>query len=646
MSKTGKFYGWAGRIADIDLAKSKISVRPLDREFALSYLGGTGFASRVLWDRVKSSKDPLNPENPLVFAVGPVTGTFFSPSGRFMVGFKAPLTGIWGEAHCGGHWGPQLKYAGFDMLTIQGRAPKPVYIMVNNGEITLQNAEHLWGRDTLETTDVIREEQGDEEVEVATIGIGGENLVKYAAIISSYYRAAGRGGAGAVMGSKNLKAVAVRGNGGVQVADTGHFMAVARKAFELMTTGKWGEMNEESLGKYGTTNLVSAIGEIGRLPTKNHTTGVYKDADAIGPDTIRKEFRRSRESCFGCAIQCKFISQVKSGPYQVVTGGPEYETLMAFGSNLLNNNLESIIYANQLCNLYGLDTISAGCTIAFLFEAAENDLITSKDADGLDLSWGNHETMIALVNKIAHREGIGDLLAEGSMRAAKKIGKGAERFAIHVKGMEASGQDPRPQQSVGLTYATNVRGADHLRSLSCYEELGYPDVAIERFGKEHADEVMNLSSTTFKGTLIKDQEDLYVLVDSLILCKYGTMWPPVYYFDIMAELLLPLTGFKELGKVTNLRLIAERISNLRRCFNVREGVTRAREQLHPRFTEQPMPEGPAKGRVCDLNPMLDEYYDVRNWSRDGLPKRKELHRLGLDSVAKELEKNRRVVDEK
>jgi aldehyde:ferredoxin oxidoreductase len=278
-------------------------------------------------------------------------------------------------------------------------------------------------------------------------------------------------------------------------------------------------------------------------------------------------------------------------------------------------------------------------------EAAEHGLITSKEADGLDLSWGNDKTIIALVEKIAHREGIGDLLAEGSMRAAQKIGKGAERFAIHVKGLEASGQDPRPQQSVGLTYATNVRGADHLRSLSCYEELGFPDVAIERFGEDHAADVMDLYGTTFKGHLIKDQEDLYVIIDSVILCKYGSMWPPTYYFDIVAEMLAPLTGFKEFGDVNQLRLIAERISNLRRCFNVREGFTRENEQLHPRFTEEPIPEGPAKGQVCNLDPMLDEYYEVRNWSKDGLPKRSELVRLGLSDVADELTKMGKLVEE-
>jgi aldehyde:ferredoxin oxidoreductase len=644
MSKEDTYYGYAGRVADVDLTKSKVEIKPLDLDFARQYLGGTGFAARILWDRVKPDTDPFDPENPLIFGVGPVTGAFFSPSGRFMVAYKSPLTGLWGEAHCGGHWGPQLKYAGFDMVVIQGRAPQPVYLMIRDGDISIRDASHLWNRDTMETTDIIREEHGDNDIEVATIGIAGEKRVRYAAIIGSYYRAAGRGGAGAVMGTKNLKAVAARGFGGVKVANPGKFMAAARKGYVQMTTGKWGEMNEESLGKYGTTNLVTAIGEIGRLPTKNHTTGVFAEADAIGPETIRQKYRTSREACFGCALQCKFTSEVKSGPFQVITGGPEYETLMAFGSNCLNSNLESILYLNQLCNKYGLDTISTGCTIAFLFEAAENGLISSKEADGLDLSWGNEKTIIALTEKIAHREGIGDLLAEGSLRAAQKIGKGAERYAIHVKGMEASGQDPRPQQSVGLTYATNVRGADHLRSLSCYEELGFPDVAIERFGEEHASEVMDLHSTTFKGHLIKDQEDLYVLVDSVILCKYGTMWPPVYYFDIIAEMLEPLTGFKEFGDLKQLRLIAERISTLRRAFNVREGVTREKEQLHPRFTEEPIPEGPAKGQVCDLDPMLDEYYDVRNWTRDGLPTRSELKRVGLEDVADELAKMGKLVE--
>ena len=636
---TFRYKGYAGRVIRIDLTAGHVSVKELDEGFARQYIGGTGFAARILWDEVGPEVDPLSPENRLVVAVGPLTGTAFPPAGRYMMAAKSPLTGIWGESHAGGHFGPELKFAGYDMIVFQGRSPKPVYLLIDDDRVELKSAEHLWGKDTRETTHMLWEELGDKSFKIACIGQAGENLVRISAVISEMNRAAARTGIGAVWGSKRLKAIAVRGSGGVEVADPERFMQVVDEAIYLCTKGVWGEAAESSLGKYGTPCLVEMLNAIGRLPTKNHWTGVFEEAEKIGPEAMRKNYRIARASCFSCAIQCKYIAYIRDGPYAgTLVGGPEYESIFALGSNCMNSNLESVIYANLLCDLYGLDTISTGKVISWAMECYEHGLLTREDVDGLDLRWGNYEAMIELIHKIARREGFGDLLAEGAKRASEKVGRGTERFAIHVKGMEASGQDPRAQKSVGCTYAISVRGADHLRSLSSLEELGYPQVVIERFGEDKAEAIMDRLSEQYKGLLVKDMEDLYAVVDSLLLCKYGTMWPPIYYFDHIAKLLPPLTGMEEYSSVEAVRLAAERICNLRRCFNLREGITRKDETLPERFTKEPMPHGPAKGQVCNLEPMLREYYQHRGWDYEtGLPYRSTLVRLGLADVADQLE---------
>ena len=634
------YKGYAGQYLEVNLTTGKIVKKILPKELAKAYLGGTGFAAKILWDRVKPGIDPLGLDNVLVFATGPITGTFFPPAGRFMVAAKSPLTGIWGEAHCGGHFGPEIKYAGYDMVVFEGKAEKPVYLYIDDDYVELKDATHLWGKTTRETTKSIQEELGDDSIKVACIGPAGENKVRFACVIVDFYRAAGRTGMGAVMGSKNLKAIAVRGTRSITVADPDKFFELAVDGLERETKSKLGLMAQESLGKTGTPSLVELENEIGRLPTKNHWTGTFKDADKISGETIRKKYRTSRESCFSCGIQCKFISHVSSGPYKgTLSGGPEYESIFALGSNCMVSDVEAVLHANMLCNEYGLDTISTGKVISFAMECYEHEIITKEDTDGLDLTWGNAESEIQLIHKIAKREGFGNLLAEGVKRAAEKIGKGAEKFALHVKGLECSGQDPRGQYSVGLTYAVNVRGADHLRSLSCYEELGYPDVAAERYGSDKAEEIMNLRSPKYKAMVVLDLEDLYAIVDSLIICKYGTMWPPIYYWDDFAKIIPALTGMKEYSDIEYVKKVGARISTLRKAFNVREGLDRKDDTLPERFLKEPMPEGPAKGHTCPLDIMLDEYYELRGWNKEtGIPTRKSLEELDLSDVADELEK--------
>ena len=629
-----RVHGYAGKFGRVDLTNKKTYVRETPEELVINYLGGTGFCAKILWDEVNAKTNPLGPENILIFATGPVTGTLFPPAGRYVIASKSPLTGIWGESHSGGHFGPELKFAGFDYLIIHGRSRTPVYVSIRDEEIEIKDAKQLWGKDTFETTKIVKEMENEKETMVACIGQAGENLVKYACVINDIdksARAAGRTGMGAVMGSKNLKAIGITGSRDITIADPETFLEVVEEATDKCTKGEWGAAAEESLGKYGTPNLVNAMNEIGRLPTKNHWTGVYNDCEDIGPQTIRDKYRIRRGACFQCPIACKYTSSITTGPYAGTrTGGPEYETVVAFGSNCLNPDIESIIYANMLCNLYGIDTISCGKTISWAMECYENNLFTKKEADDLDLSWGNEETIIALIHKIAKRQGLGNLLAEGAKKASANLGRGSAKYAMHVKGLEISGQDGRSHKSIGLTHAIGVRGADHLRSLCTVDELGYRDIAAERFGKDSVNDICDLLSENKKGLIVKDQEDLFAIVDSLIICKYGTMWPPIYYFDFITKVLPPLTGIENFGSVKKIRLIAERIVNLRRSFNIREGLRRKDDTLPNRFTKDPMPHGPGRGQVVDLKSMLNEYYQLRGWDlKTGIPKKEKLSELGL-----------------
>jgi aldehyde:ferredoxin oxidoreductase len=634
-------WGYAGRILYVDLSKGKYWVEELKESLAKAYVGGSGLAAYLLWNLIDSGVDPLSPENPLIIATGPATGALAPSAGRFALVSKSPLTGIWGESHAGGFFGPEVKYAGYDMVVILGRSSTPVSLVIDDGSVGIHKATDLWGLNTRDTTNELRSKFG-KDYHVICIGPAGENLVKFASVMVDYYRAFGRTGMGAVMGSKKLKAVVVRGSKGVEVYDPDKYLEVLEDILWRNTEGPWALPAQMSLGRYGTPSLVTAMNAIGRLPTKNHWTGYWERADRLSGDELLK-YRVSRGSCFSCMIMCKHITKVPDGRYEgAFSGGPEYESVVALGSNLLIDNIEAVIYMNQLCNLYGLDTISTGKVISYVFECYEKGLISKEELDGVEALWGSEEVTIKLINMIVRREGIGNILAEGVRKASEVLGRGYE-YALHVKGLEVSAQDPRGHKSVGLTWAISVRGADHLRSLTTVDELGYRDVAAERFGADKVDYVCDRLSERYKGLIVKDQEDLFALVDSIIMCKYGTMWPPMYYFDFIAKLLPPLTGIKEFGDVKNLRLIAERIVNLKRCFNLREGVGKESEVLPKRFTEEAMPTGPSKGQVCDLEPMLREYYMYRGWDyRSGLPYEETLERLGLDYVANTLRRRYRL----
>lgn len=634
---TFPYKGYAGHYLEVDLTKGVVHKKEMEKEWARLYLGGSGVSSKILWERTTAQTDPLSPENVLVVGTGPLTGAMFSPSGRMMFASRGPLTGVWAESHVGGFMGPEIKYAGFDFVIISGRSKKPVYLFMRDGKAELLPASHLWGQETDKTTKMIREEHKDPSIETAVIGPAGENQVLYGAIIVDLYRAAGRAGLGTVMGSKNLKGIAASGSLGLEAYDMEKYLEANAAEMEKLNDPIWKD-SLASLRKYGTTDLVAVINEIGRLPTKNHWTGFYEDAEDIGPEIIAEKYRIAQEACHGCAVGCKYIIRVKDGKYPTSPiGGPEYETLMAFGSNCLNNDVESVFHMGKRCDLLGLDTISCGKTIGFAMELYERGIITKKDTDGLEITWGNAEAQAILIELIAKREGIGKILANGVRKAAEQIGGDAWKYAVHVKGLEASGQDPRAHQSIGLTYATNVRGADHLRSLSSLEELGYPNIVKQRFDESKTDAILDIMSPKHKGEVVWDMEDLYAIVDSAVICKYATMWPPVFYFDTFVNVIPSLTGMKEWADPKYVRQTAERISHLRRAFNHRIGVTRKEETLPPRLLKEPMPTGPSKGGLPDLDEMLDEYYEYRGCDKKtGYPLEEKLKELSLEFVIDEL----------
>jgi aldehyde:ferredoxin oxidoreductase len=619
--------GYTGKILRVKLDDGDFKVEALPRSWIKDYIGGDGFAVRTLYDELPAGIDPLSSMNKLIVATGPITGTLWPMSGRTVFVSKAALTGIFGESHVGGFLGAELKYAGYDMLVVEGKSERPVYISINDDDLQLIDASGMWGMTTDVATSTLRKAHNDPDLQVGAIGPAGEHAVRYASIIVNNARAAGRTGMGAVLGSKNVKAIAVRGHGAVEVADHEAFTELAKKAHMRVRENP----QAREMGKWGTWILTSVKQEIGELPTFNHRTGVFDDWEKLSGEYIRPRYTISDRACFGCSLGCKKMNYVPDGMFAgTLEEGPEYEGLMAFGSLLGIGDYPTTLKANQLCNKYGMDIISAGATIAFAMEAYEKGAIDKSDTNGLDLTWGDRKSAIKMLEAIAHREGFGDVLAEGSKRAAEKIGKGSEEYAIHVKGMEVSGQDGRTHRSIGLSHATASRGADHLRSLVVVDQLGYEKVAAERWGADKLPDILNPYKETYKAIAVVESENAYCIRDTLIVCWYSVSWPPIFWMNDFAEMLPLATGEKALGNVDKLTEIAERQMALKRLFNAREGIARKDDRLPKRFTHDPMPEGPGKGQLVDLEPMLDDYYTLRGWDlKTGLPTPATLKRLSL-----------------
>ncbi|MFC1942759.1 aldehyde ferredoxin oxidoreductase family protein [Chloroflexota bacterium] len=607
--------GYNGKILRVNLSNGSITDEALDAMFCRRYIGGAGFITYYLWKELKQGVDALGPDNKLIFALGPVSGLQIAGAARHCVGAKSPLTGGLAKSEVGGFWTAELKRAGYDAIIVEGKAEKPVYLWIHDGEVSIKDAGHLWGKATKETEAAVRDELGDKRVQLALIGPAGENKVLYSCIMHGLYDAAGRGGLGAVMGSKNLKAIAVRGNKLPEIADSGRVKEIRQQMIA----------NPHRMSAYGTGGPEMPVMEsVGNLPVRNFRDGLFPEVNKIHAGVIKDTIRVGMEGCFACPVRCKKIVQFDE-PYHVdaAYGGPEYETLAALGSDCGIDNLKAICKGNELCNAYALDTISVGSTIAFAMECFEKGYLTTKDTDGIELKFGNDEAMIKVIELIANRQGIGDLLAEGSARMAKKIGKGSEAFAIQVKGLEAGMHDSRVKAMIGLGYMVNPHGADHCCNM--HDDFIGSEITIKPYNLlgilEHmpADEVSSRKVGLFK--LVQSEK---LLNDCLTVCFFLP-----YNYKTQADVLAAVTGWDT--SVAELIRAAERILTVARLFNIREGFTAADDVLPERLL-QPKTDGVLAEKTFDRDKYENAkryYYALMGWDAQGVPLPEKVEDLNI-----------------
>jgi aldehyde:ferredoxin oxidoreductase len=597
----------------VNLTEKKIQREEIDRSLTLKFLGGRGVGGKILFDELKPSTEPLSPENKLLILAGPLVGTGAPWCVKYTALTRSPLSGTILMSLAGGFFGPNLRFAGYDGLVIEGRAKDPSYLWIHEEKTELRAASHLWGKNTEECQEAIRKELGDDRVQIACIGPAGEKAVRFASIISGK-RAAGRGGAGAVLGAKNLKAIAVQGSRKVPVME-------GEKFEELQTAIRKKAREAERLkvfGKFGTPKNLVIVNGRGLFPTRNFQGGVFDGIEQINAEEQQRRVLR-KTTCHACPVACGNLTRAAEGPYEgTVTEGPEYETFWAFGAQCGNTCIDAIVAADRLCDQLGMDTISTGSTIAFAMECAERGLISQKDLKGLDLRFGNHRAMVEMIRRVGYREGLGDLLAEGVRRAAERIGQGSEKFAMHVKGLELAAYDPRGAKGMGIAYATSPRGGCHERGL----------ISRETFGAPPPIDPLSISG---KGLAAKEAQDETAVLDSLGVCVF----PPHNGGMDMSEtasLFSYVVG--EALSADDLMTAGERIWTLERLFNLREGFTRKDDTMPPRLLHEPMPAGPAKGHIVELDYLLQDYYRVRGWDERGVPMPEKLARLGLSVEGK------------
>jgi aldehyde:ferredoxin oxidoreductase len=608
-------YGYAGKILHVDLTTGKTYTEPLNEDYAKNYIGGIGLGMRLWLDNSKAGVDPFSPENPLVLATGPTSGTVWPTGGNghaFVT--KSPQSYGIGESKSHGSFGTELKRAGYDAVIFHGKAEKPVYVWIDDDSVQILDASHLWGKSPAETEDMIKEELGDYYIRVAAIGPAGEKLVRIACIINEKTRAAGRCGMGAVMGSKNLKAIAVRGTHDVTVAKPDEFLEFVKEFHERMkgpATKKYRTL--------GTPENVLVHNALHCMPTRNYNNAHFEAAEKVSGEYLNERYVAKIIGCSSCAMRCEHICVVTEGPYKGAMARVEYEPLWALGPYCGIDRLDAVIKGSELCNYYGMDSISAGVIVGFAMDCFENGILTAKDMDGIEARFGNHGALVKLLEKIGKREGIGDVLAEGVKFAAEKIGKGAEKLALHIKGVEVTGYDLRCLKTAALGFAVSFRGADHNR---------HGAYAFDVKGKFN-----RLKYEKGRAKAVKDIEDVYTIIDSLIICKFSR---GTYYkeFEDLAKLYTLVTGWETTPE--EMRLKGERINNLARVINVREGLGRKDDHLPYKVMNAPIPdEGPSKGAYVtqeELELMLDDYYETRGWTRDGVPSPEKLKALGMDDL--------------
>jgi aldehyde:ferredoxin oxidoreductase len=595
------------KVLRVDLATGKFADQEISNEDQKKYLGGRGLAAKMLYEENKPRIDAFDPENRLIIMAGPYTGTFGSFTAFYNVTTKSPLTGAILSAHSGGHWGPMLRKTGYDGIVFKGKSPKPVYLLLTDSGPQLQDASDLWGKDVFETIDTL--EKRHERARSAVIGPAGERLVRYAAIMNDHHRAAGRGGVGAVMGSKKLKAIVVHGTKEVAQSDPEGLKA----SFKVATATV--KEKSQAFMKYGTSMVVGITGKAGTIPTRNFQTGYFPEYEKIGGDAVVNGYKTKDTACARCPLHCGNLTKAEKD-YKVETEGPEYETLAMFGSNLGNSNLESIMMANNLCNQYGMDTISCADTIACATELFEKGIITEKDTGGIKLAWGDHASMIRLVELTGRNEGFGKLIGEGSRRLAAMYGPEAGKYAMNVKGMEFPGYDPRGIQGMSLAFATSTRGACHLRATMYVPELFQGK--LDRF------------TVKGKAPVLKEFQELFTLLDCMILCKFGARNAFGNSWDEMVKLVNMATGAGY--TVDELRQVGARAWTMERLFNLREGLSKKDDTLPERLFTVPIHDGPSKGAVvnkADFDNELEEYYKLWGWTLDGVPTKQALDALGM-----------------
>lgn len=615
--------GYNGKILRVNLTTGSFKEEPISDADARKYLGGSTLAAKYILEKVGAKTDPLSAENLLIFAVGPMVLNFASTS-RYVVAAQSPLTGIWGEASSGGRFAHFMKRSGFDAIIFEGISKKPVYLWINEGKYELRDASGVWGKDSFETEDLLLKATNP-KASVACIGPAGERIAKLACVMNDNGRAAGRCGLGAVMGSKKLKAIVCFG--------TKQFKPLSMEKIEYVLTqlsASAGDMSTLGMDRFGTAMMLDMFWPVGDIPVKNWTIGLWEQEGVppaevyakIGGARMRETILKKRYACLGCPVGCGREVKIESGPFQMEGPGPEYETLGAFGSMCLNDNLASICKANELCNRYGLDTISVGATVAWAIEAYEKGILSKTDI-GFELNWGDAEAIVKLTEMIAKGEGIGKLLSNGTVAAATELGQGLD-LAVHVKKLELPMHDPRAFHSMAIQYATGNRGGAHVEGWSMMGEVGFMPA---EFGVEFAP---GRFETRGKALIAAKIQDFSTLANAATICLFVAL---PFSPTLIAILLNAITGWDITAK--ELMKIGERGFNLKRGFNVRCGIRRKDDTLSPKMFKA-VEKGGHAGQVPELEKMLDDYYNLRRWTADGIPTKELLLDLDLPELAKEL----------
>ena len=602
-----------GKLLHVDLSARRVETRALDEAYRRAYFGGVGLASRLLWDECPPRIDAFDPANPLVFATGAFAGTGVPASSKYAVATKSPLTGFIGDSLSSSGWALSLRRAGYAALVVTGRASEPVYLLIDDDRVYFRKAESLLGKTCFETEAEVRRREADSSVAVASIGVAGERLVRYACIANDYGRQAGRTGTGAVMGSKNLKAIALRGTHAISAAEPAALgercLALAKRAQESGT---------EKYRGLGTAGNVLSLDRLAALPTRNYRQSTFEGAEGVSGEVLHDRYLSKVVACAGCPIACDHYYKVVEGKHAGTETSLDYESLYALGPLCGVDDAPAVIKAADVCDAQGLDTMSAGVSIAWAMECFERGILTTKDTGGIDLHFGNDEAVVDIVDLIARREGIGRLLGEGVKRASAQVGQGSEHFAMHVKGLELPGYEPRSLKTLALGLAVATRGACHNRSAAYEHDMSSK---VDRF-----------SADSGRGALAMQSEDFAATLDTLGICKFLRKTFGDFYADT-AELYRLATG-RDVS-ADDLRLLGERVSNLKKAFNVREGWTRADDWLPPRILEDELPTGVAAGQrvtPAELALMIDSYYRARGWTPDGLIPGEKLAAVGLGDL--------------